>query len=108
MNDYDNNDKKNKKSKSDNIDILLNLILSLENYTDRLHYIYDIIDKDGLLIGDKIYSKKYKKIINICSHYFYFKKIDYANNPDEKTQLIDKMLSIYSDNGESSMNVHTC
>jgi hypothetical protein len=109
-NEIQNNNKNNKKSKNkpDPIDILLNLILRLENYTDRLHYIYDILDKDALLVGDKIYSKKYKKIINICSHYFYFKKIDYANNPDEKTELIDKMLSIFSDNGESSMNVHNC
>ncbi len=107
----DNNKKKdNKKTKNNNdpIDILLNLVLALENYDDRLHYIYDIIDKDGLLIEDKIYSKKYKKIINICSHFYYFKKIDYADNPDEKVQLIDKMLSIYSDNGETAMNVHTC
>ena len=102
------NNNKKSKNKNDNIDILLNLILRLENYTERLHYIYDILDKDALLIEDKIYSKKYKKIINICSHYFYFKKIDYANNPDEKTILIDKMLSVYSDNGETSMNVHTC
>ena len=103
-----NTNNKKSKNKPDPIDILLNLILRLENYTDRLHYIYDILDKDALLIGDKIYSKKYKKIINICSHYFYFKKIDYANNPDEKTELIDKMLSVYSDNGETSLNVHTC
>jgi hypothetical protein len=106
-NQTQNNNKKSK-DKPDPIDILLNLILRLENYNDRLHYIYDILDKDALLVGDKIYSKKYKKIINICSHYFYFKKIDYANNPDEKTELIDKMLSVYSDNGETSMNVHTC
>jgi hypothetical protein len=100
----------NKKIKNnlDAVDILLNMVLALENYDDRLHYIYDIIDKDGLLIEDKIYSKKYKKVINICSHYYYFKKIDYADNPDEKIQLIDKMLSIYSDNGETAMNVHTC
>lgn len=93
---------------NDNLYVLINLINKIKNEDLRLNYIYDIIEKDGLIINDTIYSKKYNRKIDICGHYYYFKKINYANNPNEKLQLIDKMINKYSDNGETEKNVHTC
>ena len=93
---------------NDRLSILINLIYSIKNYELKLNYIYNLIDKDGIIIDNNIYSKKYNRKIDICSHYYYFKKINYANSPDEKIELIDEMLSIYSDNGETEKNVHTC
>jgi len=96
------------KVKKDKLSILINLIYSIKNYELRLNYIYDLIEKDGIIIDNHIYSKKYGKKIDICSHYYYFKKINYADNPDLKIQFINEMLNIYSDNGETEKNLHTC
>jgi hypothetical protein len=92
----------------DKLSVLVNLIYSIKEYDKRLNYIYDLIEKDGIVIHNSIYSKKYNKKIDICSHYIYFKKINYADSPNEKVKLIDDMINIYSDNGESEKNVHTC
>ena len=93
---------------NDNLSILMKLIKNMSNYYLKLEYIYSLIEKDGLLISNDIYSKKYKRKMNICGHYYYLKKIDYSDNPDIKTELIDNMLSIYSDGGEVEKNIHVC
>lgn len=82
--------------------------MGISNYSERLSYIYQLIDKDGIFIDNYLYSKKYKRKIDICGHYHYFKKIDYSNNPDEKSLLIDNMLNLYSDDGEVDKNSHIC
>lgn len=111
-NENENNENSKELSKknvvNDKLSILINLIYSIKNYDLKLNYIYNLIDKDGIIIDNHIYSKKYNRKIDICSHYYYFKKINYANSPNEKVKLIDKMLNIYSDNGETEKNVHTC
>jgi len=111
-NKSNNNSKNNKinliKNKVDSLSILLKLINNIENNDIRLNYIYSIIDKDGITIDNKVYSKKYKRNINICGHYIFFKKINYANSPNEKLKLIDEMFSLYSDNGYSDKEVHIC
>ena len=98
----------NKKEVIDELSVLLKLISKIQNYDLKLEYIYNIIEKDGILINNSIYSKKYKRSMNLCGHYIYFKKINYADNPDEKTQLIKDMINIFSDDGEYEKNVHTC
>jgi hypothetical protein len=107
-NEYNNISENKKNIINDRLSILINLIYSIKNYELKLNYIYNLIDKDGIIIDNHIYSKKYNRKIDICSHYYYFKKINYANSPEEKIQLIDEMLSIYSDYGETEKNVHTC
>jgi len=92
----------------DQLDILLDLIYGIQNYDQRLNYIYMLIDKDAIIIDHKLYSKKFQRIIDLCSHFYYFNKINYANSPEEKTKLIDTFLAEYSDYGESEANVHTC
>ena len=90
------------------VDKYVDLIYNIKNDYVKLNLIYDLIDKDGILIGKDIYSKKYGNKINICGHYNYFKKIDYSDNPDEKTRLYQELLGIYSDNGAAEKNVNRC
>lgn len=92
----------------DKLSIVLNLIKLMDDYYKKLNYIYVLIEKDGLLIGNDIYSKKYKRKIPICSHYYYARKIEYADNPDEKVKLINDLLNNYSDSGETEKNLHVC
>lgn len=99
---------KKNNEKKDSLDVLLSIIKDIKEDDLRLHYIYSLIDRDGILINNNVYSKKYNKDMKICGHYIYFKEINYANNPDDKYKLIEKMLNVYSDDGYSEKNVHTC
>ena len=93
---------------NDELDLLIKSIYNIRNYDTRLNYIYTLIEKDCLIIDKHLYSKKFKKKIDICSHYYYFRKINYANSPDEKVKLISELLDLYGDNGESDKNINTC
>jgi hypothetical protein len=93
---------------NDNLTKILNKLKKINNYDKRLEYIYLLIEKDGLLINNEIYSKKYKRKMNFCAHYNFFKKIYYADSPDEKVKLTDLMLTKYSDYGEDEKNNHIC
>ena len=92
----------------DNLSVIIKLINLITDDYKKSNYIYELIDKDGLLIGNDIYSKKYKRKMDLCSHYYYYKKIDYANSPAEKSKLIDELLNIYSDFGETEKNFNVC
>ena len=95
-------------NKKDKLDHLLSAIYKLKNEYLQQNLIYDIIDKDGLLIGKDIYSKKYKRKMNVCGHNIYFKNATNSNDANVKTQILKNMLSEYSDNGETEKNIHTC
>ena len=69
---------------------------------------YEIIDKDCLLVGLDLYSKKYNEKYDFCGHYYYLKKISYSNNPDERIKYITLLLSKYSDDGEAEKNNLLC
>ncbi len=104
----DTNKNKNKTNKLDALSFLLNLVEGIENNNVKLNYIFDMIDKDGMIINNELYSKKYKRKMDLCGHYIYFKKINYANSPAEKNRLIDDMLNEYGDNGETEKNLSVC
>ena len=89
------------------INIFVNNIMNVQNDYIKLNLLYDLIDKDGILIGQDIYSKKYEVKI-MCGHYLYFKKIEQSNGANEKTEAIQNMLNIFSDFGESQKSVNTC
>ena len=89
------------------IDLLIKKIFSLSNNSLREYYLFQIIDKDCLLIKHKLYSKKYKKEI-LCGHYYYLKKIYYSDNDNSATKFIDLLIRTFSDNGENEQNSHTC
>ncbi len=102
------NNKNETKKNTDSLSILLNLINNINNEDQKLHYIYSLIEKDGIVIDNNIYSKKYCRSMNICGHYYYLRSIDYSNNPNEKIKLYDEMYNKYSDNGENINKIHTC
>jgi hypothetical protein len=90
------------------INKLIKYILKLKNNDNRLQFIYDIIDKDTIVIDNKLYSKKYKTHITLCPHYISLKKIDYAVDISAKTALYNEMIQLYSDGGDSEKNLHIC
>ena len=92
----------------DKLSVYLNLISSIKDYNKKLNYIYNLIEKDGIIIDNNIYSKKYKRKIPFCSHYYYFQKIEYADSPDQKIILIDTLLNKFSDFGATEKNIHVC
>ena len=95
-------------NKKDKLEYLLSAIYKIKNEYIQQNLIYDIIDKDGILIGKDIYSKKYKRKMNICGHNIYFKNATNSNDVNVKTQILKNMLVEYSDNGESEKNMHVC
>jgi len=98
-----------KESIPDNkINDLIRVINNLNSNELRRNLLYQIIDKDGLLIGKNIYSKKYKTKLNICGHYYYLKREYYTNDVELKNNIIIELLNIFSDNGESSHDAHIC
>ena len=90
------------------IEKFVDAILNIQNDYVKLNMIYNLIDKDAIIIDKVLYSKKYKTKMGLCGHYLYFKKADYSTNADERTLVIENMLNIYSDNGQSKKNVNTC
>ena len=89
------------------VDLLIQKINKISNINLKENYLYQLIDKDLLLVENSLYSKKYKKNV-LCGHYYYLKKIYYSDNEDLRQKFIDKMISIFSDNGEVEKNSHTC
>ena len=108
----DNTNKSNVDSKVeikiDELSVLLKVIKNMKNLDMRLNYIYQIIEKDGIIIDNKIYSKKYKRPIDLCGHYYYFKKLNDIDSIEGKNKLIETMLNYFSDDGDIEKNIHTC
>ena len=107
------NEKKNIKSSpnildSKPLDILINSIYKLNNYDQVLYYFFNFIEKDGLVIDNVIYSKKYKTKTKLCGHYYYLKKIFYCDNADTRQKYIRLLISKFSDKGEDQLNNHIC
>ena len=97
--------------KYDALDILIRKIYLLRDVDMQENYIYNLIEKDGLLIGMDLYSKKYKRKIDsqyICGHHIYKMRERKANNPKKKDEIIQRMYNIFGDEGEASSDVQTC
>ena len=90
------------------LDKLIDAIYKLKNPNLIESLFYEIIDKDGLLIDMDLYSKKYNHKYNFCGHYYYFKKIYYSNNADERVKYINLLLSKFSDDGDAEKNNLIC
>ncbi len=97
--------------KYDALDILIRKIYSLRDIDMQENYIYNLIEKDGLLIGMDLYSKKYKRKIDnqyICGHHVYKMRERKSTNPKKKEQIIQNMFNLFGDEGEASSDVQTC
>jgi len=90
------------------LDILVNSIYKLKNIDLVMFYFFDFIERDGLLIDNHIYSKKYKTKTNLCGHYYYLKKIFYSDNADTRQKYTRLLISKFSDGGEDQLNNHIC
>ncbi len=99
------------KPKYDQLDVLIHKIYNLKDYDSQLNCIYNLIDKDGLLIGKDLYSKKYKRKIDssyICGHFVYKNRERKANSQEKKNAIIEEMVNLFGDQGEASGDVQTC
>jgi hypothetical protein len=106
--DKNENSDEKKNKKTDKLHHLLNAIYNIKNMYDQQNLIYDIIDKDGILIGMDIYSKKYKRKMGICGHNIFFKNAANSNDIETRDKILKDMLSKYSDNGKEEKNNHIC
>ena len=90
------------------IDILVYKINKLKNILLKEYYFYQIIDLDGLLIDKDLYSKKYKTKYNFCGHYYYKKKIYYADNVESRNRSIQLLINEYSNAGQDDRESYIC
>ena len=98
-------DKPNKTSKCKIVEII-NKVTKLDDKDHMNYLIFKIIEKDGILIDNSIYSKTFKCKI-ICGHWLYLKKIINLEGPDRET-LITRMYGVYGDSGKESTDKETC
>jgi hypothetical protein len=99
------------KPKYDQLDVLIHKIYNLKDYDSQLNCIYNLIDKDGLLIGKDLYSKKYKRKIDssyICGHFVYKNRERKATSQEKKNAIIEELVNLFGDQGEASGDVQTC
>jgi hypothetical protein len=97
-----------RKTYTNPLDKLIASIYKLRNPQLIESLFYEMIDKDGLLINMDLYSKKYNCKYKFCGHYYYFKKISYSNNANEREKYIQLLLSKFSDDGEAEKNNLIC
>ena len=94
--DNDNKDMNNfyVKKEKDELDYLLSHIYRIENEYFKQNLLFELLDKDGIVIDKNVYSKKFKRSMNICGHHMYLKNAAYANEVDS----INKILMICNSN----------
>lgn len=71
------------------------------------YLVYKIIELDGILIGNKIYSKRFNLPL-FCGHYMFLKRIDYTYNNSVKNSLVEQMNIIYGDEAQTEHGYYTC
>ena len=82
-------------------------IENLDNDYFRNYVIYKLIENDGLLIDNQIYSKKYR-YKTFCGHYYFQKKIEEESNLEIKLRLQEMMNAIYIDGEMVDNSYKTC
>lgn len=86
---------------------LYNRILTIRNIPIRNRLIYTLIEKDGILIDNWIYSRKYKHPIT-CGHWDYMRRENIGTSNTEKQAIRTEMLDKFGDRGLASHGVQTC
>ena len=94
-------------NESQNLNNYVKQILSLKALSNRNHLLYKLINLDGLLINNYIYSKRYASKM-MCGHFKFMSQIDNTDVEEEKGRLTTEMLSIYSDAGDVSGELNIC
>jgi len=86
---------------------VINQINQSGSFFNKKQLIYNIIQLDGIIIDNYIYSILYEKPF-ICGHWYYLMMIDNSNTVEERQEWVTKFLSIFGDDGESSKGEETC
>lgn len=86
---------------------LYNRILTIRNIPIRNRLIYTLIEKDGVLIDNWIYSRKYKHPMT-CGHWDYMRRENLGTTNSEKQAVRTEMLDKFGDRGLASHGVQTC
>jgi len=86
---------------------ILGRITKVKNEYARRHLMYQLLEKDGLEIGDAVYSKKYQGYL-MCGHYIYMKREEYTNDNTIKEMVREKMLARFGDDGKSVKGQQSC
>lgn len=92
-------------------DLLIRQIYGIKNEEIRETYLYHWLDKDGLLVGDRIYSKKFLHEINpmyLCGHHIYKNREYKATDMATKFAIYQQMLDKFGDGGAASEESQTC
>ncbi len=91
---------------------LENLLFSINHIPNddlKKDFIFQLIDKDGLLIGKDVYSKKFKqKIKGICGHSMYDFRISRSTNILRRQMLLEEQLTVFGDGGDADHDMITC
>ena len=99
------------KNKNTNFSIqitsLIDRIYKINDVDIQKYLLYKIIENDGILVDNFIYSKKYGKKI-ICGHWKLLMDEDYADNNNLKEKIRETLLNIYSDRGVSESSYQVC
>lgn len=86
---------------------ILGRIIKVKNEYARRHLMFQLLEKDGISIGNIVYSKKYQGYL-MCGHYVYLKKEEYTNDNSIKEMIRSKMLVEFGDDGKSIAGQQTC
>ena len=85
----------------------VNKIRSISNVNNRMYILNKLITLDGFLIGENLYSMKYGTIM-MCGHHYYNMLMVRSNDDEEKKELWEQLCELFSDDGASEMQNHTC
>lgn len=86
---------------------ILNAISKIKNPRSRRQLMYQLLEKDGIMIGNIVYSKKYQGYL-MCGHYVYMRKEDYTNDNGIKEIMRQKLLTKFGDEGMAESGDQNC
>ncbi len=98
---------KEEKSSSQVLTDFIQTINNLSNNDLQKNIIYELIDKDGILIGKDVYSKKFKCKM-VCGHYHYENRIFKSTNVDKRDVIYNDLVSVFGDAGDADSKAYTC
>ena len=100
---------KTNESMSITIQKTLKKISEIDDELQRNYLLFKLIRIDGITIDNFIYSKKYKSKI-ICGHWNYIMQMNDASTNSEKSEILNKMLTVFGDisGSDKYVNCHVC
>ena len=94
-------------NESQNLNNYIRQIFSLKDQSNRNHLLYKLINLDGIIINNYLYSKHYSSKM-MCGHFKFLSQIYNTDIEEEKARLTTEMTSVYSDAGDVSGELNIC